>query len=335
MRPQTAFHRQFRFDTTREPWPTAGMMRLPLPFLTLLLAGCVSSLAPSTRAETFRVATYNVENYLDQETSSRRAKDAQAKAKVRDNILALKPDVIALQEMGEPSALRELQSSLKSGGLDLPYSDWIAGWDTNIHVAVLSRFPLIHKTPHTNEVYLLSGRRLNVSRGFAEVEVRVDDDYAFTLFTAHLKSKRPVGVADESEMRLEEAKALRRIVDERLAARPDANILVCGDLNDFYNTPPVKALVGRGSNALTDTRPAELNGDDQPNPRNPNWFPRNVSWTHHYGAEDTYSRIDYILLSPGMAAEWEEAGTFALTAPNWGIGSDHRPIMATFEATER
>ena len=28
---------------------------------------------------------------------------------------------------------------------------------------------------------------------------------------------------------------------------------------------------------------------------------RNITWTHYYGAEDTYSRIDYILLSPGMA----------------------------------
>jgi len=301
----------------------------------VLLSALLLATTAAPAAETFSVASYNVENYLDKETGTRRAKTPEAKAQVRDNILALAPDVLALQEMGTRSALLELQSSLKAKGLDLPHSEWITGWDTNIHLAVLSRFPFTTRQPHTNEVYLLSGRRLNVSRGFLEVEVGVDEDYHFTLFTAHLKSKRPVGVADESEMRLEEAKALRRIVDERLADNPNANIIVCGDFNDFYNTPPVKAMVGRGGRAFHDTRPAERNGDDQPNPRNPNWFPRNVSWTHHYGVEDTYSRLDYILLSPGMKPEWSMDGTYALTKANWGIGSDHRPIMATFTATDR
>jgi len=47
--------------------------------------------------------------------------------------------------------------------------------------------------------------------------------------------------------------------------------------------------------------------------------------------EDTYSRIDYILLSPAMARGWVKDETYALTIPNWGIGSDHRPLVATFE----
>src|SRR5207237_749215 len=72
-------------------------------------------------AATFRVATYNVENYLDEPTQTRVAKSAEAKAKVRDSILALKPDVIALQEIGALSALQELRASLKDKDLDLPY----------------------------------------------------------------------------------------------------------------------------------------------------------------------------------------------------------------------
>jgi endonuclease/exonuclease/phosphatase family metal-dependent hydrolase len=93
--------------------------------------------------------------------------------------------------------------------------------------------------------------------------------------------------------------------------------------------------MGRGREALRDTRPAERNGDDQPNPRNPAWAPRNVVWTHYYGVEDTYSRLDYILVSAGMVPEWAEGETCVLTAPNWGIGSDHRPIMATFTTADR
>lgn len=307
-------------------------MKLPFRFTTILFLGLSLTLCAG---ETFRVASYNVENYLIRPTQSRKAKQLHARTKVQQNILAMKPDVLALQEMGSIDALKDLQATLKNGGLDLPHWEWIAGWDTNIHVAVLSRFPIETRRPRTNEAYLVSGRRLHVSRGFAEVDIRVTPDYQFTLFVAHLKSKRPVGVADQSEMRLEEAKILRTLVNQQLTKNPQANVIACGDFNDFYNTPPVRAIVGRGKTKLIDTRPAERNGDNQPHPYNPKWSPRNVTWTHHYGAEDTYSRIDFILLSPGMASELEATETYILTAPNWGIGSDHRPIMATFQSNDR
>lgn len=307
----------------RPAWLSPLMIALVLP-------------AIGTFAETFRVATYNVENYLNQPTETRHyAKSEAAKAQVRANLKALKPDVVALEEIGQLSALQELQASLKQDGLDLPYSEFVQGWDTNIHVAVLSRFPIVARRSHTNETYLLSGRRFHVSRGFSEVDIQVTPDYQFTLLGAHLKSRRPVPEADEAEMRTEEARLLRDKVDALLAANPNVNVLVCGDFNDNYDTAGVKAVVGRGKNALVDTRPAEQNGDNRPNPTNPRWFPRNVAWTHYYGKEDTYSRLDYILLSPGMAREWVKDGTYALTLPNWGIGSDHRPIVATFTTTEK
>lgn len=295
-----------------------------------------SLLALPSFAETFRVVTYNVENYLDQPTETRReAKSAAAKAQVRANIKALKPDVLAMEEMGQFSALKELQASLKAEGIDLPHLEYVQGWDTNIHVCVLSKFPIVARRSHTNDSFLLSGKRFHVSRGFSEVDIQVTPTYKFTLFGAHLKSQRPVPEADEAEMRLQEAKLLREKVDARLAANPNANILVCGDLNTTYDQPPVKAVIGIGNKKLVDTRPAEKNGDNQPNPSNPRWFPRNVAWTHYYGKEDSYSRLDYILVSPGMAKEWVEEDTYVLTAPNWGIGSDHRPLVATFSTEEK
>ena len=300
----------------------AGMI---LP--ALLLSACCAG------AETFRVATYNVENYLDEATQTRFAKSAAAKAKVRESICALKPDVIALQEMGTTNALLELRDSLKAEGLDFPYWEHVTGFDTNIHVAILSRFPFNARRPHTKDDYLLSGRRFRVSRGFAEVDIQVNPDYSFTLITAHLKSKRPIAQADEAEMRLEEAKLLREKVDARLAANPDANVVVLGDFNDTKDSASTKAVVGRGKHKLLDTRPAEQNGDNVPS-TNPAWDPRNITWTHYYGKEDTYSRIDYLLLSPGMAHEWTTNGTYVLTLENWGVGSDHRPLVATFDATD-
>jgi endonuclease/exonuclease/phosphatase family metal-dependent hydrolase len=303
-----------------------------LPTAVLLLA--LSLCARVAGAEAFRVATYNLEGYLDQPTETRPAKLAAAKAKVRESVLALKPDVLAVQEMGGTNALLELRDSLKAEGLDLPYWEHVNGFDTNIHVAILSRFPFAARHPHTNDSFLLSGRRFRVSRGFGEVEIQVNTNYAFTLIAAHLKSKRAVAQADEAEMRLEEAKLLRETIDVCLAANPNLNLIVLGDFNDTKDSASTKAVIGRGKHKLVDTRPAERNGDNTASPK-PGSEPRNVTWTHYYGKADSYSRIDYILISAGLAREWITKETYALTLPNWGVGSDHRPIVAAFEAEDK
>ena len=174
--------------------------------------------AISSATDSFRVATYNVESYLDEATSNRVVKPPEAKAKVRESILALKPDVLVFEEMGSIHALIELQAALKASGLNLPFSEHVNGHDPSIHLAILSRFPITATRPHTNDTYLLSGRRYWVSRGFAEADIQVNKNYSFTLLAAHLKSKRAVGEGDEAEMRLEEAKILRENIDARLTA---------------------------------------------------------------------------------------------------------------------
>jgi endonuclease/exonuclease/phosphatase family metal-dependent hydrolase len=285
-------------------------------------------------AETFRVASYNVEGYLDQPTQTRAAKLPAAKAKVRESILALKPDVIALQEMGSTNALVELRDSLKAEGLDLPYWEHVAGFDTNIHIAILSKFPFTDRRLNTDDSFLLSGRRFRVSRGFAEVDIQVTTNYSFTLMAAHLKSKRAVPQADEAELRLEEAKLLREKIEACFAANPNVNLIVVGDFNDTKDAASTKAVIGRGKHKLVDTRPAERNGQGGPSPR-PELALRNITWTHYFAKEDTYSRIDYLLISPGLAHEWMADETYVLTLPDWGLGSDHRPIVASFEVGDR
>ncbi len=295
----------------------------------LLVLGAAGAEAPR-----FRVATYNVENYLDQAIGTRPAKSAEAKAKIREGLRALNADVVALQEMGATNAFLELRASLQAEGLDYPHWEHVTGFDTNIHVAVLSKFPITARRPHTNDSYLLLGRRFWVSRGFAEVDIKVSGNYSFTLMTAHLKSRRAVPEADEADMREQEGIILRERIDAFLTARPNGNLVVLGDLNDVRDSKSTRAVLGRGKFALVDTRPAERNGDNQPN-TNPRWDPRNIAWTHHFGKEDTYSRIDYILLSPGLAREWNKEATQILTLANWGVGSDHRPIVAGFFAEDR
>ena len=307
------------------------MLKHLLPARCLLTLALISLGSLTFAANTFRVATYNVENYLDQPTESRKfVKSAKAKAKVCESIRALNSDVIALEEMGSTNALLELRASLKAKGLDFPYWELVAGWDTNVHVAILSRLPIQADRPHTNENFLLDGRRFFVSRGFAEVDVQVTTNFTVTLIAAHLKSRRTVAEADETQLRLEEAKVLRGIVDDRFKTDPEARLIVLGDFNDVKDSESTKAVIGRGKFKLVDTRPAERNGDSATN-EIARFEPRNVTWTHYYGKEDTYSRIDYILLSPAMARDWVNKETYVLRVPNWGVGSDHRPITAAFK----
>jgi len=309
-------------------------MRLLLPILPLTVLAAVLVTTGCGACEIFRVATYNLEGYLDTSTQTRREKSEPSKAKIRESIRAMKPDVLAIQELGAVSTLLELRDSLKIDGVDLPYWEHVTGSDTNIHVGVLSRFPFIARHPYTNEHYLLDGRRFHVSRGFAELEIQAAPNYSFTLICAHLKSKRTAPQADEAEMRAQEAALLREKIDAHLAANPDANLIILGDFNDTKDSPSTKILVGRGKHKLVDTRPAEQTDYDS-NDASLTSETRKVTWTLYYAKDDTFSRVDYILLSPGMAREWIPKDTFVATVPGWGIGSDHRPLVAGFEAEDK
>ncbi len=291
----------------------------------------LAMLVSSAFAGTFRVASYNLETYLDQPTESRpQVKSTAAEAKIRESIRAIAPDVLALQEIGGTNALLELRASLQTDGQNFPFWEFIQGYDTNIHVAVLSKLPIVARRPHTNDFFLLDGRRFQVNRGFAEVDIQAATNFTFTLIAAHLKSRLASANADEAEERLGEAKALRGIVDARLLKEPNAKLIVLGDLNDTKDSASTKRIIGRGKTKLFDTRPAERNGDTvlgEP----PYFEPRNVAWTYFYGRDDTYSRIDYILISNGLRKNWAAKDTYVPLIPNWGIGSDHRPIVAAFQ----
>ena len=69
----------------------------------------------SPAAETFRVATYNLNNYLETATESRPAKTAESKAKVRVGIRQLHADVIALDDV---FAVEHLAGALSSAAAE-------------------------------------------------------------------------------------------------------------------------------------------------------------------------------------------------------------------------
>lgn len=294
----------------------------------LLLALVWQLVANSSATERFSVATYNLENYLDGPVPGRTAKTAKGKARIRDTLVAVRADVLALQEVGGTNALLELRADLKAAGFEYPHWEHVRGYDTNIHVAVLSRFPLVGRRPHVEDSFLLQGRRFRVSRGFAEVDIQVTPEFQFTLLVAHLKSKRTVPGADEAELRAAEALVLREKIDARLKIDPISPLLVAGDFNDTRDAKPVLSLLGRGRTALVDLRPEEAvrSTPNAPLQRTPT----NGTWTYHYHRSDTYSRFDYLLASRSLADCVVPEQTCVLALPWWREASDHRPVMATF-----
>lgn len=281
-------------------------------------------------ATTLKVATYNLELYVDRPFSNVLPKSDLSKKFIRENIRAANPDVLAIQEIGGTNALLELRANLKKDGLDFRYWSHVRAYDENLHLAFLSKIPIVAERHRTNESYLFQGRRHHVARGFGQIEIEPAKNLRVTLMTAHLKSKRIVAEGDQQGMREEEALLLRERINDFFRARPAGHLIVLGDLNDSLDSRTLRSTLGRGKTALFDLRPAERNGDTLPHP-NPNFLPRTIIWTHYYGKEETFARLDYILASQSLRPHLVPAETYVLAMPNWGTASDHRLVTATFQ----
>jgi len=70
------------------------------------------------------------------------------------------------------------------------------------------------------------------SRGIIVADI-VKDDYEFTLILVHFKSKMEHRLGESALKRDKQGTKLREIVREKLEKNPDANIIICGDFNDY------------------------------------------------------------------------------------------------------
>lgn len=87
--------------------------------------------------------------------------------------------------------------------------------------------------------------------------------------------------------------------------------LIVGDLNDSPISGALRALKKRGDRILS--IPIECAD------------PSGARWTHYYKKEDSYTRIDYFLRSPG----WKEASSVVgqiFSRQDYYEGSDHRMV---------
>ena len=268
------------------------------------------------------VATYNVQNYLsmnrmvDGQYRRNYPKPENEKRALRANILAVAPDILALQEMGDMPYLEELQRDLRREGLDYPYLYLGVGIDDVRHTAVLSQIEPTAVKKHLDLRFKYFDGYLTPQRGLLELKFQEETDVpAFSLYVIHLKSKRTVRDDDYEAaiMREKEARVIRDRVLENHGEGPGAAYLVLGDFNDLRNSAPVKRFLeigGRQTGTLLDVR-----GKD------------GFYWTYFWSRAHLYSRIDYILAGAAMAESWTgEGGIHGETD-----GSDHRIVWARFK----
>ncbi len=305
-----------------------GRIWTGLCFLLGLCAGCGPSAAPRDPAtpaaptNTFTVMTYNLNLYSLEDRDGHGQKDIPKPAEEREALIELirinRPDVLAVQEIGQPSILEEFRFALQKAGLEYPHLEYLQRGRTELNMAVLSRFPIVSRQSHLDDKYTIGEAVVPVSRGFIDVDLEVNPNYRFRLMTAHLKSKVFHSLG-QTEMRRNEARLLGNHIRRALKENPEINLLVVGDMNDQPNSAALREITGSREQLLQDLRPADPEGD---------------AWTHFDSAQDIYSRIDYMLASRGMAAEvfWE--GTVAVRSSLTRQASDHRPLMATFVAQE-
>jgi endonuclease/exonuclease/phosphatase family metal-dependent hydrolase len=289
--------------------------------LSLLLCGPLLS-------DEIVVASYNVENYWlgERETSASLIQEPpKPEAEIAAVIKVLKrikPDILGVMEIGDESMLEDFQRRLRTAGLDYPYREWIEGADDVRHICLLSRFPIVERNSRNDVPLDLDGKTLRMNRGILDVTVEVNPDYRLRLVGAHLKSRRDVPEYDQARMRAKEALLLREHIDEILAAEPATNLMLFGDLNDTKNEYPIRQIIGaKGSPSyMMDLWLRDGRGE---------------RWTYYWKTADEYSRIDYLLVSPGLVKEviFEKCGID--DSPDWNEASDHRAIYAVIFALDR
>jgi endonuclease/exonuclease/phosphatase family metal-dependent hydrolase len=275
-------------------------------------------------AAAITIAAFNVENYtladrmVDGVYRSAYPKPQTEKAAVRQVVAAINPDILAVEEMGGPPYLQEFQRELRRVGQNFPHAVVLEAADADRHVAILSKVPFKEVKRHAKIPITYFGRTDVVKRGVLEV-IFATNEGDVSVFVLHLKSKR-TDQKDDPEAALQraaEAEAVRDLVLSRYPDPAKGKFIVCGDWNDTRGTRPIRALQKRGDTVIGELVAAtDSHGQ---------------VWTHYYRREDTYSRIDYLMVSPELKPFVEGGRGNVHDGPGALQGSDHRPVYLTLK----
>jgi len=269
-----------------------------------------------------RFIAYNVENWLTMDRLVERKivrkipkPESEKQAVIR--ILANNsPDVVGICEIGETSDLTELRDDLKAAGLDLPHFQYTGGADPVRHLALLSRFPITATAQPAESEFRIKGQTFAISRGILDATVQARGK-SYRFIGVHLKSRREVADVDQEELRINEARLVRRHLDSILKTAADARLIVYGDFNDTRPSTAFKTITGNtGDPEFLTTVPLKDS--------------RGEAWTHYWASQDIYSRFDYVIVTHTLKPEVDFRASRLIEDPAWSEASDHRPLLAVF-----
>ncbi|MFB2770098.1 endonuclease/exonuclease/phosphatase family protein [Pelatocladus sp. BLCC-F211] len=123
---------------------------------------------------------------------------------------------------------------------------------------------------------------------------------------------QPPTLSSEAQ-RTQQAQIVNNFVDSVLAADPNANVVVMGDLNDFQFSNPIATLKGGVLTNLVDTLPA------------------NEQYTYVF--EGNSQVLDHILVSNNLVSG-SEFDVVHINAEFFDQVSDHDPVMASFNLSQ-
>jgi endonuclease/exonuclease/phosphatase family metal-dependent hydrolase len=270
----------------------------------------------------FRFMAYNVRNwlvmdrYVDNVLQRSKPKPDGEKAAVIRMITAHSPDVIGLCEIGTAGDLEEIREMLKSAGLDLPHSHYTGGTDKVRHLGLLSRFPITATSRPAENEFRLHGQTFGINRSILDATLQIRGK-PYRFLGVHLKSKRPIEEADQEQLRVNEARLLRRHVDAILGEDPVARLVVYVDFNDTRPTRTFKTATGNYND------PGYLTAV-------PVKDSRGHAWTHHWAPHDIYSRIDFVTVTRELRREVDFPASYIIDDAGWEQASDHRPLLVIF-----
>lgn len=307
------------------------------------------------------IGTWNLENLFrpgDDSNSGTEADYAKKLKSLAAIVSDLAPDVLAVQEVGDPDALDYLASRLKG-----TWHTALAEPDgRGIRVGFLSQSALtkvdeiLEFPAHLGPVQVDDGGTIEkMGRPALKARIRKDGT-SFDIVSVHLKSKLlsyPGGrfnPRDEGERaryavyalhrRAAESAAVRAGVDELLRGDGrDTNVIVAGDLNDEPEAATTQILLGPGGSEFGTA------GYDRPDKGDAArlWnlaglIPEEERYTRIYRGRREL--IDHIMVSHALTEKVEAVTTGGdnITSVTDEPGrrdateaSDHKPVAATFE----
>ena len=183
-----------------------------------------------------------------------------------------------------------------------------------IDVCLLSRVPVGLVRSHRHKRFPgPDGSERGLSRDLLNVELTPPDKPPIEVWVVHLKSNSGGREAAEP-IRMAEVFYIRKYLDKRLAADPDARFVLLGDFNDTLESSTMKTLVGAGPTAL--------------------YLPLSEAQRQSfvsYNKGERRSMIDFILCSPAMAKSHVPGSYRTIPGSVDSTGSDHNPVVAWFE----